>query len=270
VDRARGSALQQRGPRQLVIDGAVGGDHVQNMVPEGHDPVGDGHTTAIPSDAFTVGDTMYMHLMRGVIYESSHSELWSSKDNGNTWEKICHWPADLLGSNFQQKTYAIGADNYAYVISGIFNREPVSDLLLHRVPLDKLGEEPAYEPWGWDGSKWGWGNPATTVARPRNWGEICFRALEGKYVLSYFDASAGQITAQVIDGPTGDLFAAPEQLLIKGSTVDEGNQLRAPYGGWVIPGSTFADFHVVVSQWFGGMDSSDYRVIQFKFSGVES
>lgn len=253
----------------LVIDGAVGGDHVQNLVPEGHDPVPpDKHTTAIPSDTFTVGDTMYMHLMRGVIYDTHHTELWSSSDNGNTWTKLCDWAPDLHRSSFQQKTYAIADDGFAYVLSGIFNRAPVSELLLHRVPLDKLGDPAAYEPWGWDGARWDWGIPPSTVATPRKWGEICFRAMGGKFAFSYFDDSAAQIAVQVVAKPTADLTTTPEQTLIKGSDVDDGNRLRAPYGGWIIPGSTFEDFHVAVSQWIH--PTPDYRVIQFKFSGVDA
>lgn len=253
----------------LVIDGAVGGDQVQNLVPEGHAPVPpDKATTAIPSDAFTIGDTMYMHLMRGVIYDTHHTELWSSADNGNTWSKLCDWAPDLHRGNFQQKTYAVADDGFAYVLSGIFNRAPESELLLHRVPVEKLGDPAAYEPWGHDGTNWGWGIPPTTVAQPRKWGEICFRAMGGKFAFSYFDDSAARIALQVLPTATGNLFTTPVQTLIEGSTVDEGNRLRAPYGGWIVPGSTFEDFHVAVSQWI--YPTPEYRVIQFAFSGVES
>lgn len=51
---------------KVVIDGAVGGEKAVGLVPEDHQ----GSTTAIPSDVFTVGDKMYMNLMRGVIYET--------------------------------------------------------------------------------------------------------------------------------------------------------------------------------------------------------
>lgn len=66
----------------LRIDGSVGGSHANGLVPEGHVPVNGGHTTAIPSDVFTIGNTMYMHLMRGVIYQTDHTDFWKSTDNG--------------------------------------------------------------------------------------------------------------------------------------------------------------------------------------------
>lgn len=250
----------------LAIDGCVGGDRVRNMVPESHTEVDPGRfTTAIPSDAFTVGDTMYMHLMRGVIYDTSHTELWSSKDNGETWTKLCEWARDLHRSNFQQKTYAIANDGYAYVLSGLFNRGPVSELLLHRVRQDRLGEPAAYEPWGWNG-QWGWGIPPTSIARTRKWGEICFRAMDGKYAFTYFDESALQIKLQVLATPTSNVTTTPEQVLIQHGGVDQGNILRNPYGGWVIPGSTFNNFHCAISRWI--YPSADYKVIQYRFDGV--
>lgn len=49
----------------VVINGAVGGGYARGMVPEGHA----GGTTAIPSDVFAVGNKLYMHLQRGVIYK---------------------------------------------------------------------------------------------------------------------------------------------------------------------------------------------------------
>lgn len=254
--------------RSLRIDSAVGGDQVRSLVPEGHAAVPGGHTTAIPSDAFTVGNTMYMHLMRGLIYSTHHSELWSSTDNGNTWSLLCSWAPDLHRGNFQQKTYAIGTDGYAYVFSGAFNREPVSELLLHRVPLTRLGVPGAYEPWGWNGSAWAWGTPPTTIAAPRKWGEICLRRIGDRYVFTYFDASAGQIRAQVLPSPTGNLRTTPEQTLIRNGSPAGGNVLPAPYGGWVIPGSTLSDLHVCVSQWI--YPTPEYRVIQYRFTGLRT
>jgi hypothetical protein len=82
----------------LIIDSAVGGDHAGRLVRDDRHSVGrqDG-ATAIPSDVFRIGDTLYMHLMRGVIYQTDHSVLWRSTDNGNTWEYLCEWSGDMYG-----------------------------------------------------------------------------------------------------------------------------------------------------------------------------
>ncbi|OEV10685.1 DUF4185 domain-containing protein [Streptomyces nanshensis] len=247
----------------LVVNGSVGGAHAVGLVPESHE----GGTTAIPSDVFTVGDTMYMHLMRGVIFQTHHSDFWRSTDNGETWEYLCQWPGDLLGGQFQQKSYAVADDGFCYVLSSVFNREVPSDLLLHRVPQDRLGEPAAYEPWGFADGAWAWGNPATTVTARRKWGEICFRALGGKYAFTWLNMEPLSMRAQVFASPTSDLTTTPEQTVIVPTTPgnEQGNAVASPYGGFIYPGSTFDDFHIAVSQWY---DDQNYRVMQYRIDGL--
>ncbi|MFI6348714.1 DUF4185 domain-containing protein [Streptomyces sp. NPDC050560] len=247
----------------LTIDGSVGGAHAVGLVPEGHT----GGTTAIPSDVFTVGGSMYMHLMRGVIYQTDHSGFWRSDDNGETWQYLCQWPGDQYGGQFQQKTYAVADDGHCYVLSTVFNRGVDSDLLLHRVHQDQLGVPAAYEPWGYAGGAWAWGNAPTTISPRRKWGEICFRAMGGKYAFTWLNMDALSMRAQVFALPTSDLFATPEQTVIVPTTPgnEAGNAVASPYGGFIIPGSTFDDFHLAVSQWF---DDQNYRVMQYRIDGL--
>ncbi len=249
----------------IVIDGSVGGSHANGLVPEGHT----NGTTAIPSDVFTIGDTMYMHLMRGVIYQTDHTDFWSSTDNGETWTYLCQFPGDQYGGQFQQKSYAVADDGYCYVLSSAFNRDVVSDLLLHRVPQDSLGDPAAYEPWGYAGGAWAWGNYPTSITASRKWGEICFRAMEGQYAFTWLNMDVLSIRAQVFPLPTSDLFTTPEQTMIVPTTPGDegGNAVASPYGGFVFPGSTFADFDIAVSQWY---DDTDYRVMQYRITGLSS
>lgn len=247
----------------ITVDGAVGGGSARGLVPEGHT----GGTTAIPSDIFTIGDTMYMHLMRGVIYQTHHSDFWRSTDGGENWEYLCQWPGDALGGQFQQKTYAVADDGWCYVLSTVFNRDVVSGLLLHRVRHEAVGDPAAYEPWGWDGASWGWGKPASTVSPARRWGEICFRAMEGRYALTWLNMDALGIRAQIFALPTSNLFTTPEQTIIHPTApgMEGGNHVAHPYGGWIFPGSTFQDFHIAVSQWY---DPQNYRVMQYRINGL--
>lgn len=251
----------------LVVDGSVGGAHAEQLVPEGHIPVEGGYTTALPSDVFTVGSTMYMHLMRGVAHRTHHTDFWRSTDNGATWEYLCQWPGDLYGGQFQQKTYAVADDGYCYVLSSVFNRDTVSGLLLHRVRQDRLGDPAAYQPWGYAGGAWAWGNPPTSVSRARRWGEICLRAIDGRYVLSWLNMAPLDIRAQVFALPTSNLFTTREQTMILPAApgLEGGNAVVSPYGGFVFPGSTIADLHIAVSQWF---DSRNYRVMQYRVTGL--
>jgi D-arabinan endo alpha-(1,5)-arabinofuranosidase len=251
----------------LRIDSGVGGSHVASLVPEGHD----GGTTAIPSDIFTIGDTMYMHLMRGVLYNTDHSDFWRSTDNGNTWEYLCQWPGNQYDSQFQQKTYAVADDGYCYVLSTVFNRTVESGLLLHRVPQDQLGNPDAYDPWGYANGAWGWGNYPTTINGTRKWGEICFRAMGGKYAFTWLDLGSltATIRAQVFPLPTSDLTTTAEQVLITASApgLEAGTLVASPYGGFIVPGSTFDNFHIIVSQWY---NSTNYRFMHYQLSGLRA
>ncbi|MER7669764.1 DUF4185 domain-containing protein [Kitasatospora sp. NPDC096128] len=251
----------------LRIDGIVRGAYGISLVDEPHTPVGDtAHTTAIPSDAFVVDGVMYMPLMRGVIYDTHHTDFWRSTDNGQTWEYLCQWPGDLHGGQFQQKTYAVADDGYCYVLSTVFNRDVESGMLLHRVRKESLGTPDAYEPWGYADGTWQWNAPApTTVFGTRKWGEICFRAMDGKYVLTWLNTDPLSIRAMVFALPTSDLTRTLEQAMILPCAPGQetANFVASPYGGFVIPGSTFGNFHIVVSQWY---DLTNYRIMQYRIN----
>jgi hypothetical protein len=90
----------------IVIDGAITdvGAHAKGLVYEPHQ--GTPRTTALPSDVFRVGNTLYMHLIRGPIYQTDHTDFWRSRDNGVTWQYLRKWPGNLYDRQFQQKTYA--------------------------------------------------------------------------------------------------------------------------------------------------------------------
>jgi hypothetical protein len=46
---------------------------------------------------------------------------------------------------------------------------------------------------------------------------------------------------------------------------ESGNQVASPYGGFIIPGSTFDNFHTTVSQWY---DNQNYRVMHYQINGL--
>lgn len=274
----------------IVITGAITdtGSHAKGLVPEPHG--GNPPTTALPSDVFRVGNTLYMHLMRGPIYDTHHTDFWRSRDNGVTWQYLRQWPRDLYDYQFQQKTYAAGTnDAYVYVMSTLFNRDIPSGLLLFRVlksDLDKtdadanasgFGAYYAYQGWGYANGRWAWGNQPTTITDPRRWGEICFRAMGGKYALSWFQPNNNNdyadIRAQVFPLPTSNLITTTEQTMVYHSRVnpssDDLSVQPALYGGFIIPGSTFDNFNIAVSTWiqsppYAPQNPSNYTVSQWR------
>lgn len=249
----------------LVIDGSVGGRNARSLVPVDHA----GGNTAIPSDAFRIGDTIYMHLMHGVIYRTQRTELWKSSDDGETWQSVCQWNGSLLQGQFQQKTWAVAADGYAYVLSTVFNRSVVSGLLMHRVPHAQVGVPSAYQPWGWAANRWAWGNAPTTITTARRWGEICLRPVGDRFVFTWLNVGASVlgIRAQVLRSILSNYFTTPEQTIIVPCPpgAEGENRVASPYGGFIVPGSSLEQLHVMVSQWY---DAQNYRVMQYRIDGL--
>lgn len=172
-----------------------------------------------------------------------------------------------------QTTYQLLArcatdDKFAYCLSSVFNRDVVSDLLLHRVPLDSLENADAWEPWGSKDGEWAWGNPPSTVMSSRRFGEISWRNLGGnKWVLTWLNMEPLGIHYMVLNGPTDDMSKAEEQVLILPADnldTEHDNVVAAPYGGFIFPGATVDKFDFAVSQWIG----DTYRVMQFRADGL--
>jgi Domain of unknown function (DUF4185) len=132
---------------------------------------------------------------------------------------------------------------YIFGTGGLARDKP---LWLWRNPVDQfpLG---LWEPFGCDGSRWDWGvsNEDTPVLGGQ-FGEICFRYLDGKSVLSYFDACHYRMTARVVANPWDNVDQA--------QAVDYAFGWSTPqlYGGYIWPESKLDSpngMKFVVSQW---------------------
>ena len=86
---------------------------------------------------------------------------------------------------------------------------------------------------------------------------MSIRQIDGKTVLSYFNASNGNMEVRVADDPTA-LGAAPVTTVVFASEwpdpaedlpPPEVNRLAQPYGGYISPGSTLDEVRVFISQW---------------------
>ncbi|HZE37663.1 MAG TPA: DUF4185 domain-containing protein [Stackebrandtia sp.] len=232
----------------------------------------DEFSTVLPGDIITIGDTMYLHVrVHKGLDTVVRTEIWSSTDNGHTWNKTpAEWAGDVHNGWMQQVTWALGDDNKVYVLSDRFIRD--DGFIMHRVDADKITDSTAYEWWGWDDSakKWGWGIATPGLIWTKQAGELCLRRIDNKWVLTFFNKADYSIDALLFDNPTDDLSKVEHHQLILGNNwgdPQDDNHLAQLYGGYIIPGSTLNDLHLTASQWKTD-DNSIYRVAQYRVQGL--
>lgn len=257
--------------RGLVWTGAAGlGDHADQVVRYRHHGVRRWGrrvrrvTTVLPTDLITLGDEMFLHVM--VCRELGNvrwTEIHRSRDDGETWQPTgVRLPADLYDGHVQVLTWEHDGE-YVYVLSTGFQRD--KGLILQRVLTHRLLDVAAWEPWGLAQDGWGWGHPPTVVL-PGRFGELSLRRVQDAFVLAVFDDGHYRMDVMVLDSPVADLHAAPRATVLSGVDWTEedhgGGRVAQLYGGYILPGSTLADLHLVVSQW-NTAQGWPYRAMQF-------
>jgi len=221
-------------------------------------------TTVLPTDLITVGDALFLHVM--VCRELGNvrwTELHRSLDNGVTWRPTgTRWRADHLGGHFQMLTWERDG-GYVYAYTTGFQRD--KGLLLSRVPETAVTDVRAWETWGLTADGWGWRRQATVVL-PGRFGELSLRRVEDRWVLVLFDDGNYRMDVLVLDSPTADLHTAPRATVLQGvgwgDEDHDAGRVAQLYGGYVLPGSTLAELHLVVSQW-NTTTNWPYRAMQF-------
>jgi hypothetical protein len=158
---------------------------------------------------------------------------------------------------------------WVYIVADSFDRS--QPMVLYRVAPENFGDRSRWQGWA-PGPDGGWGKPPKPL-----WGdtigEISFRQIEGKSVLSYFNSSTGNMEVRVADDPIS-LSSAPVTTVVQHDEWPEpaeslpsprDNRLAQPYGGYISPGSTLDELRVFVSQWHNtdARSRAPYRVIQF-------
>jgi hypothetical protein len=183
--------------------------------------------------------------------------------------------ADVGGRQSQISGYydpiptAESSTGWVYIVADNFDRsQPV---VLYRAAPENFGERSRWQGWA-SGPDGGWNKSPTPL-----WGdligEMSFKQIEGKAVLSYFNASTGNMEVRVADDPTS-LGTAPVTTVVQHEDwpdpaeslpPPQDNRLAQPYGGYISPGSTLDELRVFVSQWHNTdpRERAPYRVIQF-------
>jgi hypothetical protein len=224
-------------------------------------------TTVLPTDVIAIGDTLYLHVM--VCRELGTvrwTEIHASRDNGVSWRPTgVRWPGDHHGGLFQMLTWERGDDGYVYAFTTGFQR--AHGLVLHRVPEDRITTPSAWRSWGFtEADGWAWDRPPT-VALPGAFGELSLRRVQDRWLLSAFDAGNYRIDVLDLDSPLDDLHTARRTTVLHGCGWDDedhaAGRVAQLYGGYVVPGSTTADLHLVVSQW-NTARNRPYKAMQFR------
>ncbi|MCV7426860.1 DUF4185 domain-containing protein [Mycobacterium montefiorense] len=157
---------------------------------------------------------------------------------------------------------------WVYIVANSFTRsQPV---VLYRVTPQNFTDRSRWQGWA-AGPGGGWNKPPTPLW-PDQVGEMSVRQIDGKAVLSYFNASTLNMEVRVADGPTG-LGDAPVTTVVQHDEWPEpaeslppptDNRLAQPYGGYISPGSMLDELRIFVSQWdTRARVAAPYRVIQF-------
>ena len=157
---------------------------------------------------------------------------------------------------------------WVYIVADSFTRrEPA---VLYRVQPDAFTDRSRWQGWS-AGPDGGW-NKTPTALWDGQVGEMSIRQVDGRTVLSYFNAGNWNMEVRVADDPTA-LGTAPVTTVVQHDEWPEpadslpppfDNRLSQPYGGYISPGSTLDELRVFVSQWrTDPREREPYRVIQF-------
>jgi hypothetical protein len=155
---------------------------------------------------------------------------------------------------------------WVYIVANNFDRS--GPVVLYRAAPQGFTDRSSWQGWSPDG----WGRTPVPLWGDQI-GEMSVRQIDGKTVLSYFNASTGNMEVRVADDPTS-LGTVPVTTVVFAASEwpdpadalgpPENNRLAQPYGGYISPGSTLDELRVFISQWNTGPgDNSPYRVIQF-------
>lgn len=233
-----------------------------------------GISTVVPSDLLCLEETLYLHVIvnRGfpqVIW----TEIWSSGDNGATWEHLgetAKFPAGQHGGHAQLWSWDYDPDDgWVYIASTGFQRD--KGIILRRVRPADIGDAAAYRAWGYTGTRWVWGRHATVVTPDgESWGELTFRRLDGAWVLGGFLSSSYALGYRTLTTPTSPLATTEIQTPVLGCGWDNESHVDGRvaqlYGGYLLPGSRLdvpGGVGLVVSHW-NTSRGWPYRVMQFR------
>lgn len=232
----------------------------------------------LPAGVVQLNQQNYLLVTTAQNLVPQTSRLVAAKVAQGNWQTV---PGSWRGASYQggQQSQISGyydpiptADSptgWVYIVADGFDRsQPV---VLYRATPETFTDRSRWQGWA-SGSDGGW-NKSPTPLWGDMIGEMSMKQVEGKSVLSYFNASTGNMEVRVANDPTS-LGTAPMTTVVQHDEWPEpaeslpppyDNRLAQPYGGYISPGSTLDELRVFVSQWHNSdpRARSPYRVIQF-------
>jgi len=252
-----------RSPSVVLYDngykpiGTPGGGPVTSLWPYQHD--NGEYTTILPTDFIYLNGLWHASVMITKGLGNELSTQFHSSPDLVTWnpepELVLQHPSHP--GNVMLTFDQIGDWIYIYGTGGLGRKLPIWlwRCQAHTFPRGW------WEPWGYNvHNGWAWGNPnESTPVLTGRFGELCFRALDGACVLSFFDAVNYCCTALSFPMPTSNLLNANKTVIASGLPGTVGTVIPQLYGPFISPLSLL-DAHqgmdFFVSQW----NPSTYKV----------
>jgi hypothetical protein len=246
-----------------------------------------GATNTLPAGSITVGKDTYMMVVgtnpgRAGLAPMGGSWLvkvtdnpaagWKPVENSyRPWQSIPNPDktpgappliSDPTKSPTQISGYQ-GNDGRVYIAADGFDRQ--QGVTMYSVDPHNIDQRGAWQPW--TGNGWGTAGDVATApvsAPDARYGELSFRDIAGRPVLSGFNGGTGSVDLHVGDTPTGVFGGAPT-VVAPGGRWDHPAPGIYPqnYGGYILPGSTLDDMGILVSQW-NTNTGTPYVVEQFQ------
>jgi hypothetical protein len=151
-------------------------------------------------------------------------------------------------------------DGNVYVAADAFDRS--QRITMYRVDPGHVTDRSAWQPW--TGTGWGTPEHAAAPISRTPFGELSFREVDGRPVLSGFNQGTGSLEVRVAHDPTR-LFSGdtPTTVVAQQSNPEGPNFVPQNYGGFILPGSTLNRLNLFVSQW-NTIDNTPYNTQHFQ------
>lgn len=234
------------GWRNLYKDGWRDLDNGVWGLDEGLPPPG---CSQLPAGTVRVGKKDYLlvtRTKRGLVPQDSR--LVEIRADRPGWPTVPGSEKPASYQNFNQTQISgCEADGWVYVVADNFDRS--KPVVLYRCRPDTFADRDSWAGWGMvngDPKHWDWGQPPTPLC-DHKFGELSLRRIDGKYVLSAFNATTYRIEVHVADDVRQIL--RPIDPLPPCTVVVDGRELPNLYGGYIVPGSTLDRARILVSQW---------------------